>query len=85
MTQVLTLSLLFRSLPRSGKLNFAADLSINETEASECGLELFYEKCMLLVDRLEYIGVCKEEFLILKVEIIVSEEILKQASNASKS
>ena len=43
-TEVLTLSLLFRSLPKTGKLNFAADLSLNETEASQCGLELFYEK-----------------------------------------
>jgi len=73
-TEVLTLSLLFRSLPRSGKLNFAADLSINETEASECGLELFYEKCMLLVDRLEYIGVCKEEFLILKAIVLANSD-----------
>ena len=82
--QVLTLSLLFRSLPKSGKLNFAPDLSINETEASDCGLDVFYEKvftftftfttlwgihfqCMILIERLDFVGLCKEEFLILKV------------------
>ena len=65
----MTLSLIFRSLPKSGKLNFAADLSITETEASECGLEVFYEKCMTLIDKLEHIGLCKEEFLILKVKL----------------
>ena len=64
------MSLIFRSLPKSGKLNFAADLSITETEASECGLEVFYEKCMTLIDKLEHIGLCKEEFLILKVKLI---------------
>ena len=44
---MLTLSLLFRSLPKSGKLNFAPDLSINETEASDCGLDVFYEKVFI--------------------------------------
>lgn len=48
-TEVLTLSLLFRSLPKTGKLNFAADLSLNETEASQCGLELFFEKVKTLL------------------------------------
>ena len=66
-TEVLTLSLLFRSLPKNGKLNFAPDLAINQCEAAACGLELFYEKCMILIDKLEFLGLCKEEFLILKV------------------
>ena len=65
------MSLIFRSLPKSGKLNFSIDLSMTETEASECGLEVFYEKCMTLIDKLEHIGLCKEEFLILKVNEIV--------------
>ena len=43
---------------------------MTETEASECGLEVFYEKCMTLIDKLEHIGLCKEEFLILKVKQI---------------
>ena len=62
------MSLIFRSLPKSGKLNFAADLLMTETEAFECGLGSFYEKCMTLIDKLEHIGLCKEEFLILKVK-----------------
>ena len=91
-TEVLTLSLLFRSLPKTGKLNFAADLSLNETEASQCGLELFFEKvknsvnsaysshlvfsvqCMILLDRLDYIGFCKEEFLLLKAVVLANSD-----------
>ena len=41
---------------------------MTETEAFECGLGSFYEKCMTLIDKLEHIGLCKEEFLILKVK-----------------
>jgi len=73
-TEVLTLSLLFRSLPKSGKLNFAPDLSINETEASDCGLDVFYEKCMILIERLDFVGLCKEEFLILKAVVLANSD-----------
>ena len=42
-SEILTLSLVFRSLPTSGRLNFAADFSLTEAEARECGLwEFFY-------------------------------------------
>jgi len=81
-TEVLTLSLIFRSLPKSGKLNFAADLSITETEASECGLEMFYEKCMVLIDKLEHIGLCKEEFLILKAIVLANSDCLLEDQTA---
>ena len=70
-TEILTLSLLFRSLPKSGKLNFAPDFALNETEASQCGLDPFFEKCMLLLDRIEYLGLQKEELLLLKVDIYI--------------
>ena len=92
-TEVLTLSLLFRSLPKTGKLHFAPDLSLNETEASQCGLELFFEKvsqtgcgwltsqsdnpgvqCMVLLDRLDYIGFCKEEYLLLKAVVLANSD-----------
>lgn len=75
-TEILSLSLLYRSLPKSGKLNFAPDLCLNETEATECGLEVFFEKCMLLIDRLEILGLHKEEFLILKVRISTRDKYL---------
>ena len=36
--------LVYRSLPKLGKLNFASDFCLNEPEAAECGLENFFEK-----------------------------------------
>ena len=53
---------------------------MTETEASECGLEVFYEKCMTLIDKLEHIGLCKEEFLILKVKQIPYSVINNKSS-----
>merc|ERR1719481_2462007 len=70
-TEVLTLTLVYRSLPKLGKLNFATDFSLNELEATECGLEIFFEKCMLIVDRL---GITREEFLILKALVIANSD-----------
>jgi len=73
-TEVLTLTLVYRSLPKLGKLNFASDFSLNEPEASECGLEHFFEKCMLIVERMERLGITREEFLILKALVIANSD-----------
>ena len=35
---------MYRSLLKLGKLNFASDFSLNEVEANDCGLEIFFEK-----------------------------------------
>lgn len=73
-TEVLTLALVFRSLPKLGKLNFASDFSLSEMKASDCGLELFYQKCMLIVERLERLGVTREEFLIMKGLVLANSD-----------
>jgi len=73
-TEVLTLTLVYRSLPKLGKLNFATDFSLNELEATECGLEIFFEKCMLIVERLDRLGITREEFLILKALVIANSD-----------
>lgn len=73
-TEVLTLALVFRSLPKLGKLNFASNFSLSEMKASECGLELFYQKCMLIVERLERLGVTREEFLIMKGLVLANSD-----------
>jgi hypothetical protein len=57
-SEILTLSLVFRSLPRSGRLNFAADFSITEAEAAECGLNEFYSHVSYWI-LLEQRVVCK--------------------------
>jgi len=73
-TEVLTLTLVYRSLPKLGKLNFATDFSLTELEATECGLEIFFEKCMLIVERLDRLGITREEFLILKALVIANSD-----------
>ena len=42
------MTLVYRSLPKLGKLNFATDFSLTELEATECGLEIFFEKVCLM-------------------------------------
>ena len=41
-SEILTFTLVFRSLPRCGKLNFASDFSVSEAQAIECGLDEFF-------------------------------------------
>ena len=42
-SEILTLTLVFRSLPRTGRLHFASDFSVSASQANECGLEEFYD------------------------------------------
>lgn len=74
-SEILTLSLVFRSLPTSGRLNFAADFSLTEAEARECGLWEFFNHCMLAKERLERQGIKREEYLILKAVIIANCDV----------
>jgi len=64
----------YRSLPKLGKLNFASDFFLNEVEAIDCGLEIFVEKYMLIVERLECLGITREEFLILKALVLANSD-----------
>jgi len=73
-TEVLTLTLVYRSLPKLGRLNFAADFSLSQTDCSRCGLQQFFDKCMLIVERLERLGITREEFLILKALVIANSD-----------
>jgi len=73
-TEVLTLTLVFRSLPKLGRLNFATDFSLSHSDCAKCGLEQFFDKCMLIVERLERLGVTREEFLILKALVIANSD-----------
>jgi len=35
---------------------------------------VFYEKCMILIERLDFVGLCKEEFLILKAVVLANSD-----------
>ena len=60
-SEILTLSLVFRSLPRSGRLNFAADFSIDEAQASQAGLLDFYNHVSIFRVLLTLFGFKSEE------------------------
>lgn len=80
-TEVLTLALVYRSLPKLGRLNFAADFSLSAADCDRSGLTRFFDKCMLIVGRLERLGVTREEFLILKALVIANSDCsLEEAS-----
>jgi len=81
-TEVLTLMLVYRSLPKLGKLNFASDFCLNEPEAAECGLENFFEKCSLIMERLERLGITREEFLILKALVLANSDCIFEESSS---
>eukprot|EP00094_Tigriopus_californicus_P001047 TCALIF_01014-PA protein Name:"Similar to ESRRG Estrogen-related receptor gamma (Pongo abelii)" AED:0.25 eAED:0.25 QI:0/0.77/0.6/1/0.66/0.7/10/1172/536 len=74
-SEILTLTLVFRSLPRTGRLNFAADFALTEAQANNCGLQDFFHHCSRTIERLERLGMRKEEFLILKAIVICNCDV----------
>ena len=42
-SEILTLTLVYRSLPRNGRLNFAPDLCLTADMAAEAGMDEFYQ------------------------------------------
>lgn len=73
--EILTLQLIFRSLPFNGKLCFASDLWMDELLAKECGYTEFYYHCLQVVQRLERISVRREEYYLLKALILTNCDI----------
>uniref|UniRef100_T1GCB1 Uncharacterized protein n=1 Tax=Megaselia scalaris TaxID=36166 RepID=T1GCB1_MEGSC len=75
--EILTLQLAYRSIPFKGKLNFATDLSLDESTAKKCGTELgdLYLYLVQICQRLERISPNKEEYLILKALILSNCDI----------
>jgi estrogen-related receptor ERR len=85
-SEVFTLSILFRSLPTTvaaaglaakevsngvkRKLKFAPDYAMTQTIANQCGLQAFYEQCLLILDRSDRLGIRREEYILLKAIIV---------------
>ncbi|KAF6216280.1 hypothetical protein GE061_000620 [Apolygus lucorum] len=74
-TEILTLSLAFRSLPPCGKLNFAADFIFDEMLAQECGAMDLYQLCLVITDRLQNCSICKEEYILLKALVLANSDV----------
>ncbi|XP_065359957.1 steroid hormone receptor ERR2 [Calliphora vicina] len=73
--EILTLQLIFRSLPFNGKLCFGSDLWMDELLAKECGYTEFYYHCLQVAQRLERISVRREEYYLLKALILTNCDI----------
>uniref|UniRef100_A0A1A9WGH8 Uncharacterized protein n=1 Tax=Glossina brevipalpis TaxID=37001 RepID=A0A1A9WGH8_9MUSC len=80
--EILTLQLLYRSLPFNGKLYFATDVWMDEQLAKECGYTEFYYHCALVAQRLERIAPRREEYFLLKALILANCDILLDDQSA---
>ncbi|KAJ8873839.1 hypothetical protein PR048_024675 [Dryococelus australis] len=73
--EILTLTLAFRSLSSSGKLRFASDFTLDESQARDCGALELYQQCCQIVERLERLSITKEEYYILKALVLANSDV----------
>ncbi|KAL1110214.1 hypothetical protein AAG570_008291 [Ranatra chinensis] len=96
-TEILTLSLAFRSLPPNGRLRFAVDFFFDEGQAQDCGaVELFQLvlackkyfcliQCITILEKLQRTLVCKEEYVLLKALVLANSDVKLDEAAALKS
>ncbi|KAJ8673828.1 hypothetical protein QAD02_005090 [Eretmocerus hayati] len=72
--EILTFNLAWRSLPNSGKLRFAQDFTLDERLARECHCLELYTHCMQIVDRVQRLGLSREEFYVLKALLLANSD-----------
>ncbi|XP_065563848.1 steroid hormone receptor ERR2-like [Artemia franciscana] len=70
--EVLSLSLAYRSLSKNGRLQFATEVQVSRKQAIDSGLGDFYDYIVQLMDRIEQIGLSKEEYFHLKAIALVN-------------
>ena len=95
-SEVLILSLVYRSLPMTEKvpnaaesslkwrLKFAPDFAMDEIMAVESGLKDFYLLCCHLLDRTDRLGLRKEECILLKAIIVSNCDVQLEDVMASR-
>lgn len=83
--EILTLQLIFRSLPFNGKLCFANDVWMDELLAKECGYTDFYYHCVQVAQRLERISPRREEYYLLKALLLTNCDILLDDQSALRT
>ncbi|XP_014219265.1 steroid hormone receptor ERR1 isoform X4 [Copidosoma floridanum] len=72
--EILTFGLAWRSIPNNGKLRFAQDLTLDERLARECHCLELYTHCMQIVERLQRLGLAREEFYMLKALVLTNSD-----------
>ncbi|KAK2707509.1 hypothetical protein QYM36_015273 [Artemia franciscana] len=70
--EVLSLSLAYRSLSKNGRLQFATEVQVSRKQAIDSGLGDFYDYIVQLMDRMEQIGLSKEEYFHLKAIALIN-------------
>ncbi|XP_044009335.1 steroid hormone receptor ERR2-like isoform X3 [Aphidius gifuensis] len=73
--EILTFSLAWRSIPNSGRLKFAQDFTLDERVARECHCTELYAYCIHIVERIQKLGLTREEFYILKALILTNSDV----------
>ncbi|XP_040565088.1 steroid hormone receptor ERR2 isoform X3 [Lepeophtheirus salmonis] len=74
-SEILVLSLVYRSLPYNGKISLTNNFSLDESQARLCGLSEFFFQCLRILERVEHFGLRKEEYIIMKAIIIANCDI----------
>ncbi|XP_017788639.1 PREDICTED: steroid hormone receptor ERR1 isoform X1 [Habropoda laboriosa] len=72
--EILTFSLAWRSMPNNGRLRFAQDFTLDERLARECHCLDLYTHCIQIVERLQRLGLTREEYYVLKALILANSD-----------
>lgn len=73
--EILTFSLAWRSIPNAGKLRFAQDFILDENLSRECHCVDLYMHCVQIVERIQRLGLTREEYYILKALILANSDV----------
>ncbi|XP_076656919.1 estrogen-related receptor isoform X7 [Halictus rubicundus] len=72
--EILTFSLAWRSMPNNGRLRFAQDFTLDERLARESHCTELYTHCIQIVERLQRLGLTREEYYMLKALILANSD-----------
>ncbi|XP_012231091.1 steroid hormone receptor ERR2 isoform X5 [Linepithema humile] len=72
--EILTFTLAWRSTPNIGRLRFAQDFTLDERLARECHCMELYTHCIQIVERIQRLGLTREEYYVLKALILANSD-----------
>ncbi|KAH0954991.1 hypothetical protein HN011_003179 [Eciton burchellii] len=72
--EILTFTLAWRSTPNTGRLRFAQDFMLDERLARECHCIELYTHCIQIVERIQRLGLTREEYYVLKALILANSD-----------
>ncbi|XP_011352625.1 steroid hormone receptor ERR2 isoform X12 [Ooceraea biroi] len=72
--EILTFTLAWRSTPNTGRLRFAQDFTLDERLARDCHCMELYTHCIQIVERIQRLGLTREEYYVLKALILANSD-----------